>query len=181
MTKKLRVLPMAIKSAEALEAAVAQYVRLKLEKAEKEIKIEQEKAEIDAKHQSALVEMNDAIEAVEIAAEVYCERHPEIFGEAKSIDLVLAKIGYRTNPPKVEKNRGKEKWELIAARLLSTDWGEKYIRYPDPEVNKEALIADRAVLTEDQLEDAGVSVVQEETFFIEPKTTAVQGLSKEAA
>jgi hypothetical protein len=104
-----------------------------------------------------------------------------LFPEKKSIDLLLATVGFETTPPRVEKTRSKDTYGKCALMLATLPWGEAYIRYPEPEVNKEKLIADRAILTPEQLRDAGLQIAQDENFFIRPRSDVAEATVKAAA
>ena len=84
-------------------------------------------------------------------------------------------------PPRVEKISGKDTFGKIGLRLESLEWGAAYVRYPDPEVNKEKLLADRARLNAEQLQEAGLKIEQDENFFIRPKSDVVEQSVQAAA
>jgi phage host-nuclease inhibitor protein Gam len=104
-----------------------------------------------------------------------------LFPDKKSIDLLLATVGYRTEPPSVEKCSKKDTWSAIAKRLEALDWGVRYITTPDPEVDKKALLADRDRLTAGQLSEAGIRFEQDEFFYITPKSDVAEKTVMEAA
>ncbi len=56
----------------------------------------------------------------------------------------------------------------MALKLADLSWGKRYLRVPAPEVNKEALLADRAELSPAELRQAGLRIAREERFFITP-------------
>jgi hypothetical protein len=104
-----------------------------------------------------------------------------LFADKKSLDLLLATVGFELTPPRVEKVSSKDTFGKIGLRLETIDWGAAYVRYPDPEVNKEKILADRASLSADQLRDAGLKIEQDENFFIRPKSAIAEQSVKEAA
>jgi hypothetical protein len=55
------------------------------------------------------------------------------------------------------------------------------VRYPEPEVNKEKLLADRARLKPEQLQEAGLRIEQDENFFIRPRSDVISQSAKVAA
>jgi hypothetical protein len=57
-------------------------------------------------------------------------------------------------------------------KLGETAWGRRYLRVPAPEVDKAAILADRAQLPADELRLAGIKIVQQEHFFITPRGQA---------
>lgn len=183
MSKKNKPAPCTVLSREALEATVADVVANKLEYAGTLALMELEISQVQKRHQASLLAIAEKIQSQEAGIYVYCQGHrTELFpGKAKSLDLLLATIGFRTDPPSVEKISKKDTWESIAKRLQSVDWGAAYIREPSPEVDKQALLKDRLTLTPAQLQVAGVRFDQDEQFFIEPKSEVAQASTQEAA
>lgn len=181
MPTKRKIEPCIILSRQSLEATVADIVTLKLDHATATAAMETEIAEVQKKHQDGLLNLNRQIETREAGVFVYCQRNrKELFPEKKSLDLLLAVIGFE-NPPSSVKKNSKSTWGQIALRLEGLDWGGPYVRYPDVEVNKEKLLADRKTLTEEQLNEAGIGIDQEEHFFIRPKSDIAEQTVKDAA
>lgn len=117
----------------------------------------------------------DAIIAQTVVIQNWAEAHPEEFGPGrKSIDFTSGTIGFRTGTPKL-KTILKVKWDQVLETLRGLTWGGAYIRVKE-EINKEQIIADvtARVLPEADLRKAGAQVVQEETFFVEPKLATVE-------
>ena len=59
-------------------------------------------------------------------------------------------------------------WGAIAQKLGEVAWGRRYLRTPAPEVNKEALLADRTEHSPAELRAVGLKIVQDERFYITP-------------
>jgi len=93
---------------------------------------------------------------------------------------VLATVGFELTPPRVERLNAKDTFAKIGLRLENLDWAAAYVRYPDPEVNKERILADRARLKPEQLQAAGLKIDQDENFFIRPNPTFAETV-REAA
>ncbi len=89
----------------------------------------------------------------------------------KSFELPTAIVGFTlsTKAKVVLANDGDD-WTSAAHRLEALAWGEPYVRNPEPEVDKEALIASRASLTPVQLAAAGLRIEQGEKFYVQPKS-----------
>jgi phage host-nuclease inhibitor protein Gam len=101
--------PCIILSREALEATVADIVRLKLEHAEKTAAMEKEIAEVQKRHQEALLQTARQIETKEAGAYIYCQKNrATLFPEKKSLDQLLAVIGFELTPWRVEKRNSKD-------------------------------------------------------------------------
>jgi phage host-nuclease inhibitor protein Gam len=182
MTKRQKLEPCIIGSRAALEAVVADVVKLKLEHTQATASMEQEIADVQKKHQENLLGLARQIEAREAGVFVYCQKNRAVlFPEKKSLDLLLATVGFELTPPRVEKLNGKDTFGKIGLRLEGLDWGGAYVRYPDPEVNKEKILADRAQLKAEQLQEAGLKIDQDENFFLRPKSEVAGQSVREAA
>ena len=182
MTKRQKLEPCIISSRAALETVVADVVKLKMEHSQATAAMEQEIAEVQKRHQENLLGIGRQIEAREAGVFVYCRKNRFVlFPEKKSLDLLFATIGFELTPPRVDKISGRDTFGKIGLRLEDLDWGAAYVRYPDPEVNKEKILADRAKLKPEQLEKAGLMIEQDENFFIRPKSDALEQSVRQAA
>jgi phage host-nuclease inhibitor protein Gam len=167
--EKLRTLP--ILSREALDASVTEVATLKLQYAAAKAGMELEIARVQERHQGQMLDLCKQIEVSEAGIFVYCQqRRAQLFPDKKSIDFLLATVGFRTEPPSVEKSSRKDTWSAIAQRLEALEWGARYINSPEPEVDKKALLADREKLSLEQLSEAGIRFEQDELFYITPKS-----------
>lgn len=108
-------------------------------------------------------QMYDASEAVQTWADANKDR----FDKARSMEFSRGMVGFRLGNFKVVCAKGIKLSD--AAQMISRlPWGKDYVRQV-VELNKEALIADRENLTAAQTAKAGIAIVQEEHFFIDPK------------
>src|SRR5579871_2052378 len=97
--KKQKLEPCIITSRQALESVVADVVKLKLEHAQAKAAMEKEIADVQKRHQEGLLSIVNQIEAKEAGVYVYCQqRRAELFPDKKSIDLLLATVGFETTP-----------------------------------------------------------------------------------
>lgn len=170
MAKKKPQPPAIIISTEdGLASCVNRYVELQLRLEEVKAIHEQNVATLNAEFDSQTREMVVEIEALINGSHLFCERNRQLFPDgSKSRVYRNGTVGFRLNPPKVDKVLPKDTWEAVAARLTSVEWGKPFLHTKDPTVNKDALLANRANLTEAQLDSVGVKFAQGETFFIEP-------------
>jgi phage host-nuclease inhibitor protein Gam len=137
---------------------------------------------VQERHQEPMLALARQMEIREAGVFVYCQQHrAQLFPDKKSIDFLLAVVGFRANPASVEKCAKKDTWTAVAARLSSLKWGLPYVTEPAPEVNKRALLADQEKLTPEQLAEAGICFQQEEEFFITPKSEVASRTVLEAA
>lgn len=104
--------------------------------------------------------------------EAWAIANPAEFGKAKSIEFLAGRIGFRTGTPKLALLSRAWNWERVTAAVQSLL--PNFIRNK-PEVDKEAIIAQRVEL-EEFLPSVGVKVTQGESFFVEPKLTEEQAL-----
>jgi phage host-nuclease inhibitor protein Gam len=189
--KAPKLQPVLISSREGARAVVAELVEDKLRVEALTVQIEEAKAAIERDYKDEIDEINRRIQQNEGGLQVWSLQHPEEFGKAKSIDLTMARFGFRTCPTKVEKGKGAGTWEAVVNRLLSTVIkndagevifnGEDYIQYGDPAVAKARLIVDKDIIPAEALLLAGISFEQDEIFFFEPKSEVLEASKKEVA
>jgi len=183
--KKEKLKPVAIVSREGMRAVVAKVVKDKLKVASINIEMEKEIAEIQKRYQAKLDPLNREIQMSEAGLVLWAEKNKSEFGDLKSIDLPMARIGFRTSPPAVEKTSTKDTWLQIAMRLATymegDIVGENYVRYADPVVDKEGIIADRSTLPESMLKAVGLKISQEENFYIAPKSEVLEPSNREVS
>jgi phage host-nuclease inhibitor protein Gam len=121
--------------------------------------------------QGELAEIDQRIKEKSTTVQSWAEANPSEFGALKSLDVTHAVIGWRTGQPTLKTlagwtwDRVLEKLNLVAAST--------YIRLKE-EVNKAAILADRESLGAEKLRGMGMRVVQDESFFIEPKITETE-------
>jgi phage host-nuclease inhibitor protein Gam len=135
----------------------------KLKKIEADMELEKQRVEEKYRDrvQTLIDEMTVPKEELEVWAQKDCPNW-----EGKSFDLTHGTVGFRTNPPKLEKKKGFT-WEAITELLRK--------HFPDlvrtkEEPNKEAIIAMRNDKEFDKVSDkCYLSVAQDETFFIKTK------------
>jgi phage host-nuclease inhibitor protein Gam len=150
---------------EEAEAAMATVAKVNSQLKKIESNVELEKQRIDEKYRNQVEiltkEKAEPLEVLEVYAKKTCSEW-----DGKSFDLVHGTIGFRTNPPKLEKKKGFT-WDAV------TDLLKKY--FPDlvrtkEEPNKESIIAMRDEKEFEKVsEKCFISVVQDETFFVKTK------------
>lgn len=111
-------------------------------------------------------EKSAAFEEMQVFA---TENREELFTKRKSMETVRGTLGFRTGQPKLKTKKGFT-WAAIL-ELLKVK-GRQYIRMAE-EVAKDKLLAERdEEETRAIMESCGVTVIQDETFFVEPKKEA---------
>lgn len=145
--------------------------------------------EISAAHHALAVDteqMNRKLDAVKaghqerqtmLAAEIksktellerWASANPQAFGERRSIDLPRAVVGFRLSNPSVKPTKGMGIADIVE-HLLREPGGDRFVRMAKPELDKPAILAEREALS-DLFARCGIKIVQEERFFIEPKS-----------
>ena len=182
MNKKQKIQIPPILSREGLEVVVAEVATLKIQYAAAKADVELEIARVQERRQEQMLSLARQIEVREAGVFIYCQQHrAQLFPDKKSIDFLLATVGFRTEPPSVEKGSRKDTWTAIAQRLEALQWGSRYVNIPEPEVDKKALLADREKLSLEQLSEAGIRFEQDELFYITPKSEVAARTVLEAA
>ncbi len=98
--------------------------------------------------------------------QAFASEHPELFTKKKSLEMAHGTIGFRTGTPKLKTLKGFT-WE--AAKNLVKEFLPDFIRTSE-EVAKDKLLADReAEGMAENMAKCGIQVVQDETFYVEPK------------
>jgi phage host-nuclease inhibitor protein Gam len=157
-----------IQNRQQLDAVVENIVQLQQHRAELESEQEREITAVRQKFRAPLAEVERYLTLETNWAEAWARGNLDAFPEKRSLTCTHATIGFRVSPPRVDRASRKWTWTDIALRLGELAWGRRYLRQPAPEVNKEALLADRAELAAPELRKVGLKIVQDERFFITP-------------
>lgn len=164
--------PITIHSRADMEAVLENIVQLQLARAELEAAQERAVTAVREKYREELEQIDGFLQLETSWAEAWARQNPDVFSEKKSLEFTHATIGFRQHPMKVERLSKDCPWPKLAERLTQLPWGERYLRQPPQEIDKEAILAARAELTPAQLRQAGIKLVQEERFYISPHRTA---------
>ncbi|HXP63118.1 MAG TPA: host-nuclease inhibitor Gam family protein [Dongiaceae bacterium] len=165
-----RMKTLTINSTEGLEAAIAAVVRKRILHTQAVAAKEAEAAELEQRHQPAISNLLEEIAESEANIQDYCLAHRgALFSSKKSRETNLAEFGFELTPPRVETASKKVKWKEVVGRLLRLSWAAVYVRRPEPQPDKQALLADREKLSPEQCLAAGIRFCQDEQFFIRPK------------
>ena len=165
------------------EEAFASYAKADAQQAKITAEIELACAKIREKHQDQLAALQQTKdEAFERLQTYAVENQSELFAKRKSLEMTHGVIGFRTGQPKLKMMRGFT-WasSLALVKALLPD----YIRTTE-EVAKDRLLADRDLKIlkagepkencrplSQEMTRCGILVVQEESFFVEPKREEV--------
>ena len=166
---------------ETADQAFADYAKADARISKINAEIELQCAKTREKHQAELTtlttERDQAFDTLQAFA---TENQAELFSKKKSLDMAHGTIGFRTGTPKLKTLKGFT-W-ASALELVKSFLPSGYIRTSE-EVAKDKLLADRdmeeiavfdqgeshIVTMKDAMTKCGIQVVQEETFYVEPK------------
>jgi phage host-nuclease inhibitor protein Gam len=170
MTTRIKTVKETV-SNEAMEAALADIRALTISKLAIQVERERLLKEIDGRLGPRLERVDGQIKEASGVVEDWAEANPGAFGDLKSLELTHGRIGWRTGQPKLKTAKGWT-WERVLEGLTQcmSDMAG-YVRHKE-EVDKQQIIAEREVIGVDKLKLCGMEVVQEESFFIEPKVEA---------
>jgi phage host-nuclease inhibitor protein Gam len=147
--------------------------------------IELQCAKIREKRQAELTQLTQQRDQAFDTLQAFAtENQTELFSKKKSLDMAHGTIGFRTGTPKLKILKGFT-WE--SAKTLVKTFLPDYIRTSE-EIAKDKLLADRdleqvefvesditkkSVPMSQAMSECGILVVQEETFYVEPKKEEV--------
>ncbi len=152
---------------EAADEAFANYAKSDAQIAKIQADIELQCAKIREKYADKLAELDGIKENAFDTLQVYAmENKAELFTKKKSLDMVHGVIGFRTGTPKLKTLKG---FTWASALQLVREFLPGYIRTTE-EITKDKLLADRDVENMvDEMARCGITVAQDETFYVEPK------------
>lgn len=164
---------------EAADDAFATYAKADAQINKINAEIELACAKIREKYADRLATLTDEREqAFDTLQSFATENQAELFTKKKSLDMAHGTIGFRTGTPKLKTLKGFT-WE--SAKTLVKKFLSDYIRTTE-EIAKDKMLADRfaqvvrpgdplgpGVPLTEVMAECGIQVVQDETFYVEPK------------
>jgi phage host-nuclease inhibitor protein Gam len=170
----------AIQTREHLEAVLENIADLQRERDGLYHEQEKEIAAVRQRYRASLAEVENYLTLETSWVEAWLLAHPEMLAADRSLTCAHVTIGFRSEAPRIERASRRWTWSRIAETLAGLTWGKRYLRIPPPEVDKDALVADLASLSLEDLRLAGMRVAQGEHFFI-TRHTAAEPAWQEAA
>ncbi len=150
------------------EALTLEIVQASLRKAEAENARDLAIAKVEEEFLGKIDECTVSIAEKTEKLRAWAEASPDEFPKGKkSIEFSCGTIGFRDHPAKVEKLK-KISWENIVASMRAHKILKAFLRRPQLEVNKEAILAQRKELGLEVLREVGILIKQDTTFFVEP-------------
>ncbi len=152
---------------ETMESAFADYASADARIQKIQATMDVEFTKIREKYQNELSTLTETKEqAFEVLQTYAVEQRDTLFTKKKSLETIHGTIGFRTGTPKLKTLKG---FTWGAVTNLLKEFLPSYVRTSE-EAAKDKLLADRD--TEEvskNLQKVGLSVVQDETFYVEPK------------
>lgn len=180
-TKRIKIPALPVPQTRAqMEILAGEIVTLKLDQEQAALDMDKEIEAVRSRYAPANGDREVEIDRRMAAALEWADRNSDEFAGARSINLTSAVIGFRLGNLQLKPVKGKT-WAVILEGVKKY-LGTKWVRTKE-EVNKELIIADRREL-QDRFFRVGVLVVQDETFFVDPKVTETdtrETITKEAS
>ncbi len=154
-------------SSEQMEQAFADYAKADARQQKITAEMDIQMAKIREKWQDELTKLAETKDnAFDILQAYALENRDELFSKRKSLETTHGTLGFRTGTPTLKTRKGFT-WASVLEMLK--EFLPNYVRTKE-EPAKDKLLADR----EDEevaalFPKVGVVVVQDETFFVEPK------------
>lgn len=172
-TKRIKVMVPVIKTREELERITGQITALKTFEAQTKASMDQRITEIRSEYETQLGEAAEEMETLVQSVRQWAEANQSEFAGKKSLDLVHGVIGFRTGTPKLKTRKGWT-WDKVLENLIALGRPVADFIRTKKEVDKEAILAARDNMTPADLRNLGVDIVQDESFYVEPKLTEVE-------
>ena len=152
---------------ESAEDEFGAYAKADAQSAKITADIELQCAKIREKYANKLAELEGEKEKAFDTLQAYAtENQAELFTKKKSLEMTHGVIGFRTGTPKLKTLKG---FTWASALQLVKEFLPGYLRQTE-EIAKDKLLADRDVENiVPQMNKCGIQVVQDETFYVEPK------------
>jgi phage host-nuclease inhibitor protein Gam len=166
MAREKKVVHTAV-SSEQMEQAFGEYAVADAKLAKVNATIDVQMTAIREKYADDIGRLNEVKDKAFDVMQAFALAHKdELFAKKKSMESVHGTIGFRTGTPKLKLLKG---FTWGAVTNLLKEFLPAYVRTTD-EPAKDKLLADRDCgETASLFGKCGISVTQDETFFVEPK------------
>lgn len=156
---------------EAQEAANA-YAQASLKKDSLTAALNENLAAVREKYEPGLTALIEEMQEPLQVLETYAKEQRKNW-DGKSIELANCSIGFRTNPPSVSKKKGIT-WEAIVSLMKSNKLLKQFVKVKE-DIDKTAILKSQTDLKiTKQLQSVGVSIEQDEQFFVNTKKEELQ-------
>ncbi len=172
-TNRIKSTQPVLRTREAMESLIGEIAALKNQQRLLTAAMDEQIQAVRGQYEAQLAAQNEALDQKMALARGWSEANPHEFGASRSIETVHGVVGWRTGQPALKTLPG---WTFDRVlQTLKSMGALGYIRVKE-EVHKQNLLSDRDALGAEKLREIGLRVVQEETFFVEPKLTEVPEL-----
>lgn len=166
MTRIAKKTIVSVSQADAQAAAHA-YAKASINKDKLKAEMDAKLATIREKYEPEITgydeEMNEQVETLEAFA-----KENRNNWDGKSIELANCTIGFRTNPPSVGKKKGIT-WDAVVGLFKANKLLKGFVKVKE-DVDKAALLKQQSdIKLMKQLEAVGVTIEQEEQFYVDAK------------
>lgn len=168
-TQRIKLSAPAIRSRAEMEATMSTMRDLTIQRNALQAQREAAVKAIDDQLAPRLDGLKQQLEMGTECLRAWAEANPAEFAGRRSLETSHGTLGWRTGMPALKTLAGWT-WDRVLTGLL--DLG-KYIR-TKPEVDKQAILADRDTLGDAGLRTLGVRAVQEEPFFVQPRVEEIE-------
>lgn len=167
MAKRAKKIILSGVTREAMEEAFGRYATADAEMQSINAAMDKEFVAIRERNAERLAELEQQkTESFEVMQVFATEQREVLFSKRRSLETTHGVIGFRTGTPKLKTRRG---FTWAAALELVREFLPSYIRTSE-EVAKDKLLADREnEQLQPLMQKCGIDVVQEESFYVEPK------------
>lgn len=156
-------------TAQEAEEILAQYAAADAELEKRNATMDLEITRIRQKYQDKIAQLLEQKALAFEKLQAYAQDNRDVFGNKKSLSMTHGAIGFRTGNPALKTLKGFT-WNSVLTLIKKI--APDYVRNKE-EVDKETLLASRDKSEVKALmSEIGVQVVQEESFFVEPKKEA---------
>jgi phage host-nuclease inhibitor protein Gam len=172
MTERIRLRGPVIESRAEMEILVAEITELKLRLKQSANAMDEALTGVRERYEKRQAGLEKSIAEKSTVAQAWAEANWAEFGSLKSLEFTHGTVGWRSGQPQLRTLSGWT-WDRVLEKLKQEADLSGYVRARE-EVNKQMILGDRERLGNDGLRGLGVRVVQEESFFIEPKLSIVE-------
>jgi len=166
-SKRLKLSSPAIQTREEMEALIGKICEQTILQDALLAAMDGELKKVRENYEDELCTTQKSLDGNLALAQDWAEAHPSEFGNRKSIEMLHGLVGWRTGMPKLRTLSGWN-WDRVLEAIKGIPkFAKRFVRISE-EVNKEAIISDWVILS-GEAREFGVRVVQDETFYVEPK------------
>ena len=170
-TNRIKQIRPSIATREQMEIVVGEIAALRNRQRQLAAAMDAQIQAVRERYETDLAADSETLERKMEDLRVWAEANPSAFGAARSLETMHGTLGWRIGQPALKTLAG---WTFDRVLQVLKDTGATgYIRVKE-EVNKQQLLGHRDNLGTEKLRELGLRVVQEDSFFVEPKLTLVE-------